>query len=46
MKAAENYGPALEQDGEQIEARIHKGRKFGKKSKRSGKRRGRRKGRR
>ena len=44
MKAAEDFGPALEQGGEDVESRIHKGRKFGKKHKRGGKRRGRRKG--
>jgi hypothetical protein len=45
MKAAEDYGPALEKGGEDHEEKIH-GRKFGRKGKRGSKRRGRRKGRR
>jgi hypothetical protein len=45
MKAAEDFGPALESGGEEHEHKMH-GRKFGKKGKRGGKRKGRRKGRR
>jgi hypothetical protein len=47
MKAAEDYGPALERDTGEIEEKMHgRAQRFGKKGKRHSKRRGRRKGRR
>jgi hypothetical protein len=44
MIPGEKYGPAVDEGGEDMQAKIHKGRKFGKKHKRGGKRKGRRKG--